>query len=89
MTDPASPTAPKPPQKVLDALEKVFSAEINGRLPFQSKANIYRDLTAAGLVAPMVSNFGSGVFAIAVSGYELTHRGRMLYCENCRDEVEP
>ena len=82
MTDVPPTTAPK---KVLAALEKVFAAEIDNRLPFQSKAAIYRDLLAAGLVAWMDRVIGSGWGAVTVSGYELTHAGRYLYCSNCRD----
>lgn len=78
-------TATRPPKKVLNALEKVFAAEINGRLPFQSKAMIYRDLLAAGFVASMQRTFGQGWRAVTVSGYELTHAGRYLYCANCED----
>lgn len=73
----------RPPKKVLTALEKVFSAEINGCLPFQSKASIYRDLMAAGLVDSDQRSFGSGWSAVTVSGYALTHAGRYLYCANC------
>lgn len=65
------------------ALGKVFTAEINDRLPFQSKAKIYRQLCEDGLLAPMERKFGSGIGLIAVTGYELTHAGRILYCSNC------
>ena len=43
-------TANKPPKKVLNALERVFASEIEGHYMIQSKASIYRDLLAAGLV---------------------------------------
>lgn len=79
-----SETTP-PPKKVLRALEKVFSAEIENRLPFQSKASIYRDLLAAGLVQWTSCSFGNGWSAVTVSGYELTHAGQYLYCSNCED----
>jgi hypothetical protein len=81
-------TGAKPNRKTLSALEKVFSAEIDGRLPFQSKATIYRDLLAAGLVASMQRNFGSGWSAVTASGYELTNAGRILYCSNCEAESD-
>lgn len=80
-TDPKT----RSPKKVLNALEKVFAAEINGRLPFQSKASIYRDLLAAGLVASMRTTLGKGWSAVTVSGYGLTHAGRLLYCLDCKD----
>jgi hypothetical protein len=78
-------TTQRAPKKVLTALEKVFSAEIESRLPFQSKATIYRDLLAAGLVAWMERTIGQGWSGVKVSGYELTHAGRFLYCSNCED----
>lgn len=81
-----SPTTAKPSRAVITALEKVFEAEINGRLPFQSKAAIYRDLTAAGLVEPMQRSFGSGAMAVTVTGYALTIQGNYLYCANCAEE---
>jgi hypothetical protein len=84
-TDPNTRTTAPPPQKVLAALEKVFAAEIEGRLPLQSKATIYRDLLAAGLVSWMERKFGTGAVAVTVTGYELTHRGRLLYCASCAD----
>jgi hypothetical protein len=68
----------------LNALEKVFAAEIEGRLPFQSKAKIYRRLCDDGLLAPMERRIGADRFGvIIVSGYELTHAGRILYCSQC------
>jgi hypothetical protein len=78
----------KPPKKVMNALEKVFSAEIYGRPIFQSKASIYRDLLAAGLVEWASHSYGQGWSAVTVSGYALTHRGRYLYCSNCDDPEE-
>ncbi len=79
------------PKAVLTALEKVFAAEIDGRLPFQSKATIYRDMLAAGLVEIVVATFGKGAMAVTVSGYALTHRGRIIYCQSCKeaDDVQP
>lgn len=84
-----TPTTVAPPKKVLTALEKVFVAEINGQLPFQSKANIFRDLLAAGLVASMQRKIGTGWSAITVAGYELTHAGRLLYCSSGDEGDKP
>lgn len=67
------------------ALEKVFAAEINGRLPFQSKAKIFGRLCDDGYIEPVSRNFGSDRFAVSVAGYQLTHLGRMTYCEACAD----
>jgi len=72
-------------RKVLDALERVFAAEIDGRLPFQSKARIYKELCDDGMVQPMERTFGHGWSAATVRGYELTQAGRMLYCASCDD----
>jgi hypothetical protein len=68
----------------LNALERVFAAEINGHLPFQSRAKIFRQLCEEGLLEPMTRNFGQDrLGAIAVSGYQLSHAGRLLYCSSC------
>lgn len=88
MTESDTAAEAKPPKKVLAALEKVFAAEIDGRPLFQSKASIYRDLLAAGLVQWVEHTIGSGWSAVKVTGYSLTHRGRYLYCSNCRDEPD-
>lgn len=79
----------------LRALEKVFSHEVERAvgprphgLPFQSRAAIYKRLAAQGLVEAVTVNFGSGPFAVSVSGYELTHAGRLLYCASCADDLE-
>lgn len=76
------------PQKMLDALGRVFAAEIENRLPFQSKATIYRDLLVAGHVQYMERTMGTGWSAVRVTGYGLTHRGRYLYCASCRNSDE-
>lgn len=67
----------------LKALEKVFAAEVEGRLPFQSKAKIMQKLCEEGLVAPMERTFPGVFFSVRVKGWELTHAGRFLYCSNC------
>lgn len=68
----------------LNALERLFAAEINGRLPFQSKAKIFQQLSDEGLVQPMERHFHGDRFgAIKVAGWQLTHAGRMLYCSSC------
>jgi hypothetical protein len=68
------------------ALEKVFAAEIEGRLPFQSKAKIFRQLCDDGLLEPMERKFGGDRFgAVTVAGYQLTHAGRFAYCSTCDD----
>lgn len=66
------------------ALERVFEAEIEGRLPFQSKAKIYDKLHEEGMVEPMTRKLGSDHFGpIVISGWQLTHLGRLFYCTSC------
>jgi hypothetical protein len=73
-------------KKNLKALERVFAAEIEDRLPFQSKALVYLDLCDEGLVQPMERTFAGGRFgAIIVKGWQLTHVGRLVYCMSCDD----
>lgn len=67
----------------LAALEKVFAAEIEDRLPFQSRAAIFSRLSDGGLVEPMERKFG-GRFPVTVTGWQLTHAGRFLYCHSCK-----
>lgn len=66
----------------IKALEKVFAAEIDDRLPFQSKAAIFQRLCDEGLIEPMERTFG-GRFAVTVKGWQLTHAGRIMYCSSC------
>jgi hypothetical protein len=67
----------------LCALEKVFAAEIEGRLPFQSKAKIYDKLQERGMVDHAEQRFGSGMWRVTVRGWVLTHAGRYTYCKSC------
>lgn len=68
----------------LAALERVFAAEIEGRLPFQSKAKIFDKLHAEGFIMPMERNLGrDGFGAITIAGWQLTHLGRLIYCTSC------
>ena len=69
----------------LAALEKVFAAEVDGRLPFQSKAKIFKQLHVDGLIEPMTIVLG-GRLPVSVSGYQLTHAGRIMYCASCDGE---
>ena len=71
-------------KETLTALARVFLAEIEGRLPFQSKAKIYQRLADDGLVQPMERVFGRRErFPVTCHGWQLTHAGRLLYCESC------
>ena len=61
----------------ISALEKVFAAEIEGRLPFQSKSKIFQRLADDGLIQPMERKLG-GRFPVTMKGWQLTHAGRIL-----------
>lgn len=68
-------------KSVFNMLEKVFAAEIEGRLPYQTKSKLAAEMKEFGYL-----EFGSerkGI--VTVSGYYLTHLGRFAYCDKCRD----
>lgn len=76
-----TPTLPK---YQLQALEKIFAAEIEGHLPFQSTASVYKKLEADGLVRFGKETLSSDCLgAITVEGWYLTHAGRLMYCMSC------
>lgn len=58
-------------------LEKIYDAEISNMLPFQSKAAIFKRLQISGLVDRLTVRFG----VATVEGWQLTHKGRIQYCE--------
>jgi hypothetical protein len=65
----------------IKALERVFAAEIENRLPFQSRAKIFQRLAADGMIEPMDRRFNGDRFGlIIVNGWQLTHLGRLAYC---------
>ncbi|MGH8261384.1 MAG: hypothetical protein ACREUG_17010 [Steroidobacteraceae bacterium] len=77
---------PRLNKATMDALERVFAAEIEGRLPLYSKAKIYDRLCEDGLVEFGTFNLGKDRFGvIRVQGWSLTHAGRLAYCMNCPD----
>lgn len=66
-------------------LGKVFSAEIEGRLPYQTKSKLAGEMEDFGYL-----QYGSELMGmVTVSGYYLTHAGRAAYCEACRDLEDP
>jgi hypothetical protein len=76
-------------KKDFGLLEKIFSAEINGQLPFHSKSKEYKRLESEGLVQFGAETVGADRFGvIKVSGWYLTHSGRYAYCKSCPDEPE-
>lgn len=69
----------------LKYLEKVWMAEVEGRLPFQSKAAIMKRLEAQGLVEPMEVTLRGRSLPIHLKGWQLTHAGRFYYCSTCEN----
>lgn len=66
-------------KRELDMLEKVFAAEVNGCLPFQTKSKIAGELVESGHLLHG-KEIKSGVI---VAGYYLTHAGRYAYYASC------
>jgi hypothetical protein len=67
------------------ALEKVFIAEVQRKcgIPlYQSGKRIYRDLAEKGMVVEESVVLGGGI-PVTVTGWALTHLGRMEYCATC------
>ena len=67
----------------LAMLEKLFGAEIEGRL-LQSRSQMMLRLVAKGYAESAeftvaVDRFGP----MKVKGYQLTHLGRLTYCASC------
>lgn len=60
----------------LKALERVYAAEIENRLPLQSSALVFHQLLADGMVDVDRVQHGP----VIVSGWCLTHAGRFAYC---------
>lgn len=60
-----------------NALEKVFAAEIDGAF-FQSKAKVYDELEADGMVQRVSEK--EGWPPLTVHHIILTQRGHLLYC---------
>ena len=69
------------------ALEKIFAAEVNNRLPYQSKAKIFTKLAEQGLIEPMTREFRDRFGVMQVKGWELSHTGRLIYCASCNEDA--
>lgn len=66
-------------KKMIDMLGRVFAAEVDNRLPLQTRAKTAAELTELGYL-----QFDSELkFGVKVSGYYLTHAGRFAYCSHC------
>lgn len=69
-------------KKTFELLGRIFAAEVDGRLPYQSKSKEYPKLEEDGLCEGVTRRFGP----VIVQGWILTHLGRMAYCQACPDE---
>jgi len=72
-------------KRVLNMLERVFQAEIAGELPYQTRAKLAKELEEFGYLQFARENLGG----VIVTGYYLTHSGRLAYCQNCGDSEVP
>lgn len=69
----------------LAILEKAYEAEIDGALSshgihlFQTKSKVAAKLAAEGYLTFTYTMFQG----VKISGYELTHLGRLTYCATC------
>lgn len=78
---PRSKLLTKPVRRFLEA---AFAAEICGALPYQCRESAaVRRALDEDLIDRVEYLMGSGPFKARVKGFELTHRGRLLYCESC------
>jgi len=74
----------------LKMLERMFTAEVEhalseSRLPhcYQSKAKVIQTLREKNMIEAVSFKVGHDALACTVSGYVLTHYGRMIYCASC------
>ena len=68
-------------------LERAFAAEVEDRLPFQSRSLLAHKLAEEGYLQPMEVSFKPDRFGpIVVKGWQLTHAGRITYCQSCDDD---
>ena len=81
----SQPVPDGPCKRHYDALGKIYAAEVNGRLPFQSKARVFKELEAMGLAKEAEEVMGRDrLSAIVVRGWYLTQLGRLTYCMSCQ-----
>ncbi len=71
----------------LKMLGRVFEAETHGR-SFQSKAAMMKRLEAKGYVEyseEVIPGDSQCPWPIRIWGWNLTHLGRLTYCESCKE----
>ncbi len=70
-------------KKELAVLENVFLAEIQNRLPFQTKSKLAQDLAERGFLEYVEAERRGTLGVLTIAGYCLTHLGRLTCCESC------
>ena len=60
-------------------LEQAFCAEVENRLPFQTRSVLADTLEVNGYLQRMEVMFGN----VKVKGWQLTHLGHITYCASC------
>jgi hypothetical protein len=67
----------------LKMLERAFALEIQGGL-LQSRSRQAKRLAEDGYLESISWQDNAGPFRMTIEGYQLTHKGRMAYCETCK-----
>lgn len=72
----------------LALLEKAFCAEINAAMNqgihlLQTKARLAEKMVNEGYLEKVALKRNACGLTMTVTGYELTHRGRIAYCQSC------
>lgn len=68
----------------LKVLERIFAAEIFGKPIAQFRSKHLSGLEESGYVLRAEATL-PGRFPVIIRGWILTERGRMAYCESCRN----
>lgn len=76
-------------KKELDLLESAFSAEVDSAMSggppiLQTKSEVAEGLVKDGLLEKRQA-YLLGWFPVVIEGYQLTHAGRLAYCESCKE----
>lgn len=75
-------------KKDLKLLERIFEREISGTDPLQSTNARYPILEEMGYVTQATRHFKPDRFGpITITGWILTHAGRIAYCESCNGSL--
>ena len=70
---------------MMEMLSKVFEEEIGGGM-LQRNNKLLKELAHDGYVEHVSRKDGSGWMQVTCSGYILTQRGRITYCEHCANK---